>query len=53
MSHALTSETGIVVQCLICLTETDDGITVKVSWRGLPKSEDTLKTIFQIYEYVT
>lgn len=52
MSHVITSETGMVVQGLLKLVDTDDGLKVQVRWRGLPDSEDTLEPLLQIYEDV-
>lgn len=52
MSHVLTSETGMIVQRLLSLEENEDGLFVRVRWKGLSESEDTLESIEQLYEDV-
>lgn len=50
MFHVLKLETGLVVNCLNCITMADNGLMVRVRWRELPESEDTLELISQVYE---
>lgn len=52
MSHVLSSETGMQVQRLMRLVETDDGLMVLVRWKGLPNSEDTMEPVKKIHEDV-
>lgn len=52
MSHVVASETGMPVQRLMRLVESDDGLMVQVRWKGLPESEDTLEPIGKVYEDV-
>lgn len=52
MSHVVASETGMPVQRLMRLVDTDDGLMVQVRWRGLPDSEDTLEPASKVYEDV-
>lgn len=52
MSHAISSETGMPVQRLMQLVDTDDGIMVQVRWRGLPPSGDTFEPLAAIYDDV-
>ena len=49
MSHVLTSETGIIVSYLMGLEETATGLCVRVRWRGLPSSEETLEPIGRVH----
>ncbi len=48
--HVLYSERGMPVARLMGLDETTDRIYVRVHWRGLPRSEDTLEPILKAYE---
>ncbi len=41
---------GMPVARLMGLDETTDGIYVRVRWRGLPHSEDTLEPNLKVYE---
>lgn len=52
MSHVISSETGMPVQRLMRLVDSDDGIMVQVRWRGLPESEDTLEPVQKVFEDV-
>ena len=52
MSHVVSSETGMPVQRLMRLVQSDDGLMVQVRWKGLPASEDTLEPISKVYEDV-
>lgn len=52
MSHVLSSETGMVVQRLLELVESPDGLKVRIRWKGLPASEDTEEPIKNVYEDV-
>lgn len=45
LPHILESKTGMEVQRLMGLVDTDNGLMVQVRWQGLPESEDTLETI--------
>lgn len=48
MSHLIASETGMSVQRLMELVETEDAIQVQVRWHGLPESEDTLEPVARV-----
>ncbi len=48
--HFLYSERGMPMAILTGLDETTDNIYVRVRWRGLPRSEDTLEPILEVYE---
>ena len=48
MSHVLVSETGMIVSRLMGLEETPTGLCVRVRWRGLPSSEETLEPIGRV-----
>lgn len=52
MPHVLASETGMDVQRLMWLMETEDGIMVQVRWRGLSESDDTVEPLAKIYQDV-
>lgn len=52
ISHVTTSETGMILHCLQERVDTDKGIKVRIRWRGLPDSEDTLEPLLQVYEDV-
>lgn len=53
ISHVLASEIGMFAQRLINIVNTDDDHIVKVHWRVLPESEDTLEPIAKhIYQDV-
>lgn len=52
MSHALTSETGMTIQRLLFLIDTENGFLVQVRWCGLPESEDTHEPLEEIYKDV-
>lgn len=49
MSHVLTSETGMIVQRLVRLEETANGLRIAVCWKGLPHSEDILEPLDVMY----
>lgn len=53
MSHVLKFETGMVVQHLMGLAESDDGLLVQVCWREFSASEDTCEPHGQVYKNVT
>ena len=42
----------MVVQRLLALVETDDGLKVRIRWKGLPTSENTEEPLYQVYEDV-
>ena len=42
----------MVVQRLLGLVETDDGLKVSIRWKGLPETEDTVEPLQQVYEDV-
>lgn len=50
MYNVQRSETVMILKRLIGATNTDDGIIVKLRWRGLTVSEETLEPLAQIYE---
>ena len=52
MSHVLSSKTGIPVQRLVRLVDTDDSLMLKFRWRGLPESEDASEPALKVYEEV-
>lgn len=52
MPHVLASETGMDVERLMCLTETEDGTMVQVRWRDLLESDDTVETLAKLYKDV-
>lgn len=52
MAHVISSETGMPVQRLMRLVDTEDGLMVLVRWSGLPDSEDTLEPLKKVYEDV-
>jgi hypothetical protein len=49
LCHAVSSETGMPVQRLLSLVETDDGLKVRVRWRGLGETEDTWEPVDFVY----
>ena len=49
MRHVLTSERGMIVSRLMGLEETPTGLCVRVRWRGLPPSEETLAPIGRVH----
>lgn len=49
-SHVIKSETGMLVQRFMSLVDTDNGLVVRVCWRGSPKSEDTIEPVARVYE---
>lgn len=48
--YVLSSETGIGVQNLMTLYESEEGLLVQVRLHGLPESEDTDELIQKVYE---
>lgn len=50
MYHVVSSETGIPVQRLMGLVETDDGLKFQVRWSCLSQSDDTLDHLVRVYE---
>lgn len=52
MSHVLSSETGMEVQRLMPIVETDDGLKVQARWKGLTNADDTLEPLQEIHEDV-
>lgn len=52
MSHVVASETGMAVQRLMRLVDTQDGMMVQVRWRGVTNSDDTLKPLQKLFEDV-
>lgn len=52
ISHVVASETGMPVQRLMRLEDTDDGLIVQVRWRGLPESENSMEPAGNVYEDV-
>ena len=52
LPHVISSETGMVVQRLLGLVEADDGLKVRIRWKGLPESEDTEEPLQNVYEDV-
>lgn len=54
MDHAIASETGMSVQRLMRLVDTEEGgLMLKIRGRRLPDSEDTLEPVSKIYEDVS
>lgn len=53
LSHVIHSETGMVVHRLMGLEETSSGLFVRIHWKGLSDSEDTLEPVSRVYEDVT
>lgn len=53
MYHVLNSNIGMVLQRLMRLLNTKDGLIIYVRWRGLPDSEDTVEPIVKIFEDVS
>lgn len=52
LPHVLQSETGMQVQRLLRLVDTDHGLRVVIRWRGLTASEDTEEPLQQVFEDV-
>ena len=52
LSHAVSSETGMAVQRLMELIDDTDGLKVRVRWKGLGESEDSLEPLQHVYEDV-
>lgn len=52
MPHVISSETGMQVQGSMELLMDNDDLLVRIHWRGLAASEDTLELIQQIHEDV-
>ena len=52
MPHVLSSETGMDVQRLMRLIDSDEGLKVQVRWRGFSESDDTSEPLQKIYEDV-
>lgn len=50
MSHVVSSENGMAVQCLLHLVDFDDGHMVLVRWAGLLPSEGTVKPLQKVQE---
>ena len=53
MSHVLQSETGMVVSRLLGLEDTaENGLQVRVRWKGLGQDEDSLEPLSRVAEDV-
>lgn len=52
MLYVFGSETGMVVQLLIGLIYSDNGIKVRNHWKGLLESEDSEEPLKNVYEDV-
>ena len=52
MSHVLQSETGMLVSRLMALEEHSDSLFVRIRWKGLENTEDTLEPIARVHEDV-
>lgn len=52
ISHVISSETGMVVQQLLGLIDSSEGIKVQILWKGLPESEDADEPLQNVYEDV-
>lgn len=51
-SPFLSSETGVLVQRLMYLADSDNGLVDQNRWRGLSKLDDTVESQKNIYEEV-
>ena len=49
MNHVLTSETCMIAYRLMGLEEMSTGLFVRVRFRGLPSSEETLEPIGRVH----
>lgn len=52
ISNLFTSENSMVVQIIMNLVDTDNGLMVLVLWRRFTDSEDTVQAVAQIYKDV-
>lgn len=53
MSQVVVSEKGMFVHRVLILVELDDRLDVKVCWRGLSESENTIEHIHQLYQNIS
>lgn len=52
MSHVVTPKISMVVHRLTKLVDSDDGIKIRIRWRGFLEIVDTLEHLAQVYQYV-